>query len=78
MFLRLSVIIFLHLPGNDKTFQRGDQGDYGMSYKYVPMFNDQQKNFDGCYTITGTANRRIIAQVITPNMTWFKVSGFNF
>ena len=70
----LSFYFFLPFKGNDKTYQRGDHGDYGVSYKYVPMFNDKQKNFDGCYKVIGTQNRMIIAQVITPNMTWFKVS----
>ncbi|XP_065665108.1 uncharacterized protein LOC100201231 isoform X3 [Hydra vulgaris] len=57
--------------GTDKTFQRGDLGDHGIAYKYVPMYTDGRGSFDGCWLLTGTTNQPIIPQIITPNMTWF-------
>ena len=59
--------------GLDKTFQRGDEPTYGKYYKIVPMYNDKQGNFEGCWTITGREKWPIFAQTIIPNITWFKV-----
>ncbi|XP_057293045.1 uncharacterized protein LOC130621724 isoform X2 [Hydractinia symbiolongicarpus] len=39
------------------------------------MYNDVQKSFDGCWTVTGTKNRPVIPQIITPNITWFQYNG---
>ena len=64
---------FVFVTGTDKTYQLGDVGEHGEAYKHVPMYNDRDKGFEGCWSLTGTANRPIIPQTITPNITWFKV-----
>ena len=67
---------YLISAGTDKSFQRGDEDEHGKYYKIVPMYNDKQGNFEGCWTMQGTLNRPVVAQTVVPNMTWFKVSHF--
>lgn len=78
----MAYLVLQKLPsiaiGTDRTFQRGDHGLYGVAYKYVPMYTDRKGSYEGCWTVSGSKNKPVIPQVITPNITWFKVNSVSF
>lgn len=70
-------MLFLYLKGTDKTFQRADLGEYGVTFKVVPMYTEKDGNYIGCWKLEGHKGWPIIAQPIVPNMTYFTVRHFN-
>ena len=71
--LAWSHIFYFVCAGNDKTYQRGDLGPYGTTFKVVPMYTDKKGNYQGCWHLRGTKHHPIIPQPAVPNMTDFKV-----
>ncbi|XP_046857407.1 LOW QUALITY PROTEIN: cathepsin K-like [Xenia sp. Carnegie-2017] len=58
--------------GTDKTYQRSDLGEFGTSFKVVPMYNERRGNFKGCWYRNGTKSVPIVPQPIIPNIEEFE------
>lgn len=61
--------------GTDKTYQRADLGEYGVTFKVVPMYTEKDGNYIGCWKLEGHKGWPIIPQPIVPNMTYFTYAG---
>ncbi|XP_025110869.1 digestive cysteine proteinase 2-like [Pomacea canaliculata] len=61
--------------GLTKTFQRGDIGSYGVSYKVAFMTTDSVNNKLSCFLVNGTQDAPFGPQTIFPDTTGFTVVG---
>jgi len=61
--------------GVSKTYQLGNQGEFGSMRKVVPMTTDSVTNELTCFEVNGTADSKVEAQSIIPNPTGFKYAG---
>ena len=64
------MIIF---AGMVMTFQRGDQGQYGTSYKVAPMTTYTVKNKVSCFKVPGFAEAPVAYQPLLPDLSGFEV-----
>jgi hypothetical protein len=60
----------------DKTFQRGDQGPFGVAYKLLPMTDEAVENQINCFVVNGTsADNAVTAQSVLPDLDGFALKG---
>ncbi|XP_059099452.1 digestive cysteine proteinase 2-like [Tigriopus californicus] len=61
--------------GMDRTFQRRDIGDFGTSFKIVPMADDHLSNAIRCFQTNGSQAEPIEPQAILPDLAEFEFKG---
>lgn len=66
--------VYISASGLTKTFQRGDIGSYGVSYKVAFMTTDSVNNKLSCFLVNGTQDAPFGPQTIFPDTTGFTVS----
>eukprot|EP00095_Tigriopus_kingsejongensis_P006643 maker-scaffold363_size195477-snap-gene-0.46 protein:Tk06643 transcript:maker-scaffold363_size195477-snap-gene-0.46-mRNA-1 annotation:"counting factor associated protein d-like" len=69
----MSRIDYYH--GMDRTFQRGDLGQFGTLFKVVPMTDENLENVVRCVHTVGTKDAPVGPQSILPDLTDFQYQG---
>jgi len=64
--------------GMVKTFQRGDIGEFGTTFKIVPMTNEVVVNAINCFQANGSADAKVEPQSLLPDLTGFTRIGTEF
>lgn len=55
------------------TYQRGDLGSFGVSYKVAPETTETVINAQMCFQVNGTKDSTILPQIVIPDLTEFTV-----
>lgn len=55
------------------TYQRSDQGDFGISYKLAFMPDENGTPERTCFQVDGTSENPVTIQSILPNLDGFQV-----
>lgn len=61
--------------GMDKVFQRGDLGEFGSTFKLVPMTDENMKVKVQCVGVNGSADAIVKPQSVLPDLTGFVFKG---
>jgi len=60
-----------------KTYQLSNRGSFGSSLKIVPVTTETETNTLKCLEVNGTDKLHISLQSTLPDLSNFKVCGFN-
>lgn len=57
-----------------KTYQLADEG-FGTSLKIAPITTEEVENARTCLQVNGTADDKIVPQIVLPSLISFECSG---